>query len=368
MPSDLLQRTRSADPTRGAPYQSLIKVLLDQGIRRLERPRSEVAVGNQSPKRRRILAHVGGRRVIGRVTGGLPIAEEQWLRDTWDSRPYLFNRSRPSCPVVGHRRTGGSPSGERPGCPSSAGRVARGRSTKARFFVLALFILLDSTVPQFVGSHLLHDTPIPGDPLASTVRGSIVIQLLETLITVVPVVVVVWFSGGSLRAIYFRWGRFGRAYIIGIVGFVAFYLLTARVLSHTQFMPVHGTVSISRYLALTPGSFPGRGGQRLHGGITVPRALDVETEHRVRPPTCRPRCRRLCLPRGTPVCRTRPSSWCFLCLWSLTWASRGYLTRSSDGIVAPSIFHAGVDIPIYQGGSWRMPLRKRVPIFAEGSR
>jgi predicted DNA binding CopG/RHH family protein len=40
MPSDLLQRTRSAAQTRGVPYQSLIKVLVDQGVRRLERTRS----------------------------------------------------------------------------------------------------------------------------------------------------------------------------------------------------------------------------------------------------------------------------------------------------------------------------------------
>lgn len=37
MPSDLLQRTRKAARSRGVPYQSLIKVLVDQGLRRLER-------------------------------------------------------------------------------------------------------------------------------------------------------------------------------------------------------------------------------------------------------------------------------------------------------------------------------------------
>jgi CopG antitoxin of type II toxin-antitoxin system len=40
MPSDLLQRTRNAARSRGVPYQSLIKVLVDEGVRRLERSES----------------------------------------------------------------------------------------------------------------------------------------------------------------------------------------------------------------------------------------------------------------------------------------------------------------------------------------
>jgi hypothetical protein len=37
VPNDLLGRTRQAAGQRGVPYQSLIKVLIDQGVRRLER-------------------------------------------------------------------------------------------------------------------------------------------------------------------------------------------------------------------------------------------------------------------------------------------------------------------------------------------
>lgn len=37
VPNDLLGRTRQAAERRGVPYQSLIKVLLDRGVRRLER-------------------------------------------------------------------------------------------------------------------------------------------------------------------------------------------------------------------------------------------------------------------------------------------------------------------------------------------
>jgi predicted DNA binding CopG/RHH family protein len=37
VPNDLLGRARHAAERRGVPYQSLIKVLIDQGLRRLER-------------------------------------------------------------------------------------------------------------------------------------------------------------------------------------------------------------------------------------------------------------------------------------------------------------------------------------------
>lgn len=37
VPKDLLTRTKHAAQRRGVPYQSLMKALIDQGIRRLER-------------------------------------------------------------------------------------------------------------------------------------------------------------------------------------------------------------------------------------------------------------------------------------------------------------------------------------------
>ena len=37
VPKDLLGRTKQAAERRGVPYQSLMKALIDQGIRRLER-------------------------------------------------------------------------------------------------------------------------------------------------------------------------------------------------------------------------------------------------------------------------------------------------------------------------------------------
>jgi|ERR1035437_136934 predicted DNA binding CopG/RHH family protein len=63
MPSDLLQRTRRAAQSRGVPYQSLIKVLVDQGIRRLERPHSKPSVDSQfDSQSARTTSDEGGRQ------------------------------------------------------------------------------------------------------------------------------------------------------------------------------------------------------------------------------------------------------------------------------------------------------------------
>jgi predicted DNA binding CopG/RHH family protein len=42
VPKDLLGRTKQVAQLRGVPYQSLMKALIDQGVRRLERARPRV--------------------------------------------------------------------------------------------------------------------------------------------------------------------------------------------------------------------------------------------------------------------------------------------------------------------------------------
>lgn len=50
VPNDLLGRTRQIAERRGVPYQSLIKVLIDQGVRRLERVPAAPARTRRSQK------------------------------------------------------------------------------------------------------------------------------------------------------------------------------------------------------------------------------------------------------------------------------------------------------------------------------
>src|SRR5438034_978912 len=94
------------------------------------------------------------------------------------------------------------------------------------FFVLAVVQLLNNSIPHYVGVYL-HDPPTTHNPLASTVHGSVIIQLLDTAIAIVPIVVFTKLAGMDLGSIYLRRGRFGARFIIAIVGLVLFYGLSA---------------------------------------------------------------------------------------------------------------------------------------------
>jgi hypothetical protein len=53
------------------------------------------------------------------------------------------------------------------------------------FFIFALVQVLNNSIPLYFGIYILHETPVPGNPLASTVLGTVIMQLLETVIAIV---------------------------------------------------------------------------------------------------------------------------------------------------------------------------------------
>ena len=217
------------------------------------------------------------------------------------------------------------------------------------FFGMALFILADRYVPNFLVTRILGQAPVSGNPLASTVSGTVVIELDELLLTVIAVLVVVWISRSSLGSIYLRRGRFGRAYVIGIVGFLAFYVLTFRVLSHTSFMAVHGSFSFSRYLSLTPALLIAVAANGFLEELMFRGLLMSKLNIAFGPYL------------STFVQAVVFASWHV----GVTYTSSavvfvvfvvfplglfaGYLTRSSGSIFPSALFHAGVDMPIYLG-------------------
>jgi membrane protease YdiL (CAAX protease family) len=125
------------------------------------------------------------------------------------------------------------------------------------FAIFGLVALLDGFVNGYVGTSLLHDPPNGGDPLASTVSGTVVIQLLDALSAIVPVVVLTRISGQDLSSIYVRKGVLGRWFIFAIVFFVVFYVFLASLplrpdsLAH-RLLPENGTLTLGRFLILSP--------------------------------------------------------------------------------------------------------------------
>ena len=217
------------------------------------------------------------------------------------------------------------------------------------FFGLALFILADRYVPHFLVTHILHETPVPGNPLAATVSGTVIVQLDELLLTVIAVLVVVWISRSSLSSIYVRRGRVGRAYVIGLVGFIAFYVLTYRVLSHSRVIPIPGTLDLTRYLGLTPALLIVVAINAFLEELTF-RGLLMSKLNIAFGPYLSTFVQAVIFASWHVGISYTSSVLLFVVLFVFPLGLiGGYLTRSSGSILPSSIFHAGADIPIYLG-------------------
>lgn len=214
-------------------------------------------------------------------------------------------------------------------------------------FVLAFVQVLNNSVPSFVLANVLHEQAVNGNPLASTVFGTVVIQLVEALIAIVPIVVLVRMAGLSLGSIYARVGRFGSAYMIAIIAFIGIYAIIGLSPTAHRFLPIQGTMTISRYFALSPallvmvisngfeeellfrGLFLQRYGVFFGAwGANILQALVFAFAH-------------------AGVTYTPDALLFILVAVFPLGLIGGYLMRRSDGVVAPAFFHAALDIPIY---------------------
>jgi membrane protease YdiL (CAAX protease family) len=214
------------------------------------------------------------------------------------------------------------------------------------FFVLSLFVLLDNTVPTFVATAILRQGPVNGNPLAATVSGSVIVQVVEVVITLAVVVGLTRAAGDRFDAIYLRVGRFGWAMGIGIAGFVLFYALMALHPS-SQFFPAHGVMTTGRVLALTPALLA----VVVCNGFLeelVFRGLFLRKYNAVFGPYLANVLQAAIFALAHAGVSYTPFALLFIALIVFPLGLLcGFLMRSSHGIVASSLFHAGADIPIY---------------------
>ena len=220
------------------------------------------------------------------------------------------------------------------------------------FFILAFVQLLNNSIPGFVGTNILHSLPSAGNPLASTVAGSVIIQLLEAAIAIVPVVIFTVAMGRDLGSIYARPGKLGGWLAVAIIFFIAFYLFVATLPLRPdspahRLLPTNSTLTFDRFLALTPALLVmvisnGFEEELLFRGLFLPKynaifgiglsnvlqAMIFSVAH-------------------VGVTYT-PSALLFIvaAVFPLGLAA-GYLMRATNGIVVPAIFHAGLDVAIY---------------------
>ncbi len=220
------------------------------------------------------------------------------------------------------------------------------------FFVLALAIVLNNSIPGNVGTYILHDRPNAGDPLASTVSGTVVIQLVETCIAIVPVIVVTLVSGRDLGSIYIQKGVIGKWLLLAIGFFVVFYLFVLTIPLRPdsparQILPNDTLLTLNRVLALTPAL------------LVVAVSNGFEEEFLIR---C------LFLQKftwflGAPLANVlqalifsafhagityTPNALLFIVVYVFPLGLiTGYLMRATRSVITPGIFHGALDMGIY---------------------
>jgi membrane protease YdiL (CAAX protease family) len=214
------------------------------------------------------------------------------------------------------------------------------------FFIFAVVQVLNNTVPGYVGSSLLHQPPVTGNPLGSSISGTVLIQLLDTALAAVPIIMLTRLARQDLSRIYLRRGVTGRGLSIAVAVFVLFYLAAATGMS-TRIFPVRNPVPLHHFLALTPALLVlclsnGFQEELLFRGLFLQRYLALFGKHTSN------LLQAVIFTIAHAGVTYTPIALIFLTmvvfpLGLLT----GYLMRTTRGIVAPVILHAGTDIPIY---------------------
>ncbi len=220
------------------------------------------------------------------------------------------------------------------------------------FFVLAFALALNNFLPGYVGTAVLHDPPNAGNPLASTVTGTVAIQLLETCIPIVLVIVVTLVSGGDLASIYVQKGLTGKWLVLAIGFFVVFYLLVLTIPLRPdsparQILPSSSALSVARVLAVTPAL------------LVVSIANGFEEEFLTRCLFLQ-KYERFFGARAANVLQAMifavfhigitytPNALLFIlvAVFPLGLAA-GYLMRATRSVITPGIFHGALDMGIY---------------------
>jgi len=212
--------------------------------------------------------------------------------------------------------------------------------------------VLNNAIPSYVGTNILHAPPNAGNPLASTVGGSVVIQVLEAAIAIVPVIAFTAASGKDQGSIYARSGKIGGWFAFAIIFFVGFYLFVATLplrpdSSAHQLLPANGTLTFARFLAFTPALllmvisngfeeeflFRGLFLQKYKvffgfGASNVLQAMIFAIAH-------------------AGITYTPTALFFIVAVVFPLGLAAGYLMRATNGVVVPAIFHAALDMAIY---------------------
>src|SRR5438876_467306 len=184
----------------------------------------------------------------------------------------------------------------------------------------------------------------PQKESTSLIWVSVLAQSVSTLSIVIPIILLTMASGNDLSSIFIDKARIRRGLVVSIISFLGFYVFTGLGLAQGLF-PNNG-ITLSRFIALTPallvlvlsngireelwfrGIFLKKYGKFLRPLPSNMLAAIIFTSFHIQ------------------VQYTR-SLLPFLAVTLILGLWLGSLMQRSGNIVAPGLFHAGSDIPIY---------------------
>jgi uncharacterized protein len=202
-----------------------------------------------------------------------------------------------------------------------------------------------SPLQHFFVRDVLRQTTSSNNPLASTVLGTVLAQLVGTLLLVVPIILLTRASGIDLRSIFIA--RLGNWWgvPVGVACFLIIYFLVARGRT-AAFFPTHGVVTLSRLLSLTPALIV----LVLLNGFREElwfRGLFLNKYATFLSPLSSNVLAAVIFTSFHVQVQYAASILPFLIYTLINGLILGWLMQKTRSILAPAIFHAGTDIPIF---------------------
>lgn len=217
------------------------------------------------------------------------------------------------------------------------------------FFIFTVAgILGDSnsfgSVQQAFVVNVLHETPSANNPIASTLLGTVLGQLAGTIGITVPIILLTRASGSDLKSIFIDRPRNRWTLVVGIAGFLAYCLIAVSGRAQ-RFFPNNG-VTPSRFLALTPAILI----LVLCNGLREElwfRGLFLKKYEKFLSPVTSNIVTAIVFASFHVQVTYSASLPIFLVIALVLGLILGYLMQKSGSLLAPLLFHAGSDIPIF---------------------
>ncbi len=199
-------------------------------------------------------------------------------------------------------------------------------------------------IQQLFVRQVLHETPSANNPFGSTVTGTVLAQLVSTACLVIPILLLTRASGSNLKSIFFDKTRNWWALLVGLLGFVLFFLFTLSGRAQ-RFFPNNG-VTHARFLALTPAIIV----LVLCNGLREElwfRGLFLKKYGKFLSPFSANMLSALIFASFHVQVTYTPALLPFLLITLILGLFLGFLMQKSGSLLPAAVLHAGSDIPIF---------------------